>query len=344
METITRIADEVSWPGNITALPLHSWCGGGSIPSTRLFSQVREHYGCHIPLWFCRAGRVGCRWPDLHREHVADPASAYQNAAARHHQKELSKASRGSGAVKRAIGPSTGAGIADRSGARGSLRRSNISWSGWLRRMPHGVIDGFRVPWPSWGIPSTRSPSGISWAVTSRHHIEPAPQRRTSGIRWTPFLQTHGEVLAATDCFAVEVATWYGLVTYDVLVVMELATRRVQMAGMTPHPTMAFMQPCARQLTDPVDGFLLGKRSLLHDRDTKFTHMFDALLKDSGVEPIVLPPRSPHLNAHGERFVRSIKAEALDHIRILGERSLSYVVRQYLVHDHAERNHQGLDN
>ena len=90
-------------------------------------------------------------------------------------------------------------------------------------------------------------------------------------MRWAQFLQLHWEVLAATDFFTVEVATWQGLVTYYVLFVMELATRRVQMAGITPHPTSAFMQQGARQLTDPFDGCLLGKRYLLHDRDTKYT-------------------------------------------------------------------------
>jgi hypothetical protein len=83
-----------------------------------------------------------------------------------------------------------------------------------------------------------------------------------------------------------------------VLFVMELATRRVHVVGMTPHPTTAFMQQCTRQLTDPFDGFLVGRQYLIHDRDTKFTPAFDGLLKDSGVEPIVLPLRSPHLNAH----------------------------------------------
>jgi putative transposase len=180
--------------------------------------------------------------------------------------------------------------------------------------------------------------------ILRRHHMEPAPQRRKSGRSWTQFLQRHWEVLAATDFFTVEVATWHGLVTYYVLVIMELATRRAQIAGITRHPTTAFMQQCARQLTDPFDGFLLGKRYLLHDRDTKFTQAFDELLKDSGVEPIVLPPRSPNLNARCERFVRSIKEEALDQTLILGERSLSYVIQQYLVHYHTERNHQGLDN
>src|ERR1044071_8935592 len=144
--------------------------------------------------------------------------------------------------------------------------------------------------------------------ILRRHHIEPAPQRRQGGMSWGQFRKMHWEVLAATDFFTVEVATWHGLVTYYVLVVMELATRRVHIAGITPHPTAAFMQQCARQLTDPFDGFLLGKRYLIHDRDTKYTQAFDALMKASGVEPVLLPPRSPYLNAHCERFVRSIKA------------------------------------
>jgi hypothetical protein len=89
-------------------------------------------------------------------------------------------------------------------------------------------------------------------------------------MSWGQFLKLHWEVLAATDFFTVEVATWHGLVTYYVLFVMELARRRVHVAGITPHPTAAFMQQCARQLTDPFDGFLVGKQYLIRDRDTKF--------------------------------------------------------------------------
>jgi transposase InsO family protein len=180
--------------------------------------------------------------------------------------------------------------------------------------------------------------------ILRRHHLEPAPQRREAGMSWSQFLKMHWEGLAATDFFTVEVATWHGLMTYYVLVVMELATRRVQIAGITPHPTAAFMQQCARQLTDPFDGFLLGKRYLLHDRDTKFTQAFDGLLKVSGVEPVLLPPRSPNLNAYCERFVRSIKEEALERMVMLGARSLSHVIHAYLTHSHRGRNHQGLDN
>jgi transposase InsO family protein len=180
--------------------------------------------------------------------------------------------------------------------------------------------------------------------ILRRHHIDPAPKRRQRGMSWSQFLKMHWEMLAATDFFTVEVATWHGLVTFYVLVVMELSTRRVHIAGITPHPNEVFMMQCARQLTDPFDGFLLGKRYLIHDRDTKFTEAFDQFLGNEGVEPLVLPPRSPNLNAHCERFVRSIKEEALSRMIFIGEDSLRYAIHQYLTHYHQERNHQGLDN
>ena len=104
------------------------------------------------------------------------------------------------------------------------------------------------------------------------------------------------------------------------------------------------MQQCARQLTDPFDGFLPGKRYLLHDRETTFARAFESFLKGSGVDPVVLPPRGPNLNVHGERFVHSITEEALAQMLLLGERSLSSIIQPYLAHDHGERNHQGLGN
>jgi putative transposase len=87
-------------------------------------------------------------------------------------------------------------------------------------------------------------------------------------MSWTQFLKLYWEVLAATDCFTVEVATWHGLVTYYVLVVREPATWRVHIAGITPHPTATFMQQCARQLTDPV-ARLTRARQPLPGRDTR---------------------------------------------------------------------------
>ena len=91
-------------------------------------------------------------------------------------------------------------------------------------------------------------------------------------------------------------------------------------------------------------GFLEGSRYLIHDRDTKFTDSFRAIVKSSHVEPLKLPARSPNLNAYAERWVKSVKEEALSKLILFGEASLRRVLSEYLVHYHVERNHQGKDN
>ena len=98
-----------------------------------------------------------------------------------------------------------------------------------------------------------------------------------------------------------------------------------------------------RNLTAP-DGVLDGKRFLIMDRDSKFCAAFRRLLEDAGTEPVRLPYRSPNLNAFCERCVRSIKEECLDRVILFGEASLRRAIKEYLVHFHRERNHQGLDN
>jgi putative transposase len=125
---------------------------------------------------------------------------------------------------------------------------------------------------------------------------------------------------------------------------MEVATRRVHFAGCTPNPNEPWMKQIAKNLTDPFDGFLLGKRYLIMDRDTKFSDAFRKILEDEGVESVRLPPRSPNLNPHIERFMRSIKDECLLKLIFFGEKMLRNAVREYLLHYHEERNHQGLAN
>ena len=65
----------------------------------------------------------------------------------------------------------------------------------------------------------------------------------------------------------------------------------------------------ARNMTMAGEGTLDGCRYLLHDRDAKFSVAFDIILRSAGIEPLVLPPRSPNLNAHLERWNRSVKEE-----------------------------------
>ena len=91
-------------------------------------------------------------------------------------------------------------------------------------------------------------------------------------------------------------------------------------------------------------GYLKGCRYLLHDRDEKFCREFRETLAAGGVECTPIPARSPDLNAHAERWVRSIKEECLSKLILFGEKSLQRVVSNFLEHYHREGNHQGKDN
>src|SRR5262249_23860267 len=179
--------------------------------------------------------------------------------------------------------------------------------------------------------------------ILRRHNIAPAPERSRT-TTWKEFIRTHTSVLAGADFFTVEVLTWRGLVTYYVLFFMEVGSRRVSLGGITRHPDSSWMAQVARNATMQDTGYLNDCRYLLHDRDKKFCHEFRETLAASGVECTPIPARSPNLNAHAERWVRSIKEECLSKLILFGETSLRRVVSDFLEHYHQERNHQGKDN
>ena len=128
-----------------------------------------------------------------------------------------------------------------------------------------------------------------------------------------------------------------------VFFVIEVRTRVVEIAGVRVDPDGEWMRQVARNLTDCTEGFLLNAKFLIHDRDPLFTEAFSEFLRSSGVEPIRLPARSPTLNPHAERFVKSIKYECLNNFVFLGERHLRRVLNEYMAHYNLERYHQGLD-
>ncbi len=179
--------------------------------------------------------------------------------------------------------------------------------------------------------------------ILKDHGIEPAPDRKRT-TTWGMFLKAHWDSLAAIDFTSTEVWTMHGLVTMFVLVVMELKTRRIEIAGITASPDSAWVRQMARNLTDPKDGFLRNSSHLLIDRNTKFLPLREFLETCTEIEPVVLPPRSPNCNAHPERFMLSLKSEALDRMIFFGEGSLRKALSEFEAHYHAERNHQGLDN
>jgi hypothetical protein len=179
--------------------------------------------------------------------------------------------------------------------------------------------------------------------ILRRHGIPPAP-KRSQNTAWKNFIAQHMAVLAGVDFFTIEVLTWRGLATYYILFFLHLESRRVSLAGITRHPTEEWMQQIARNATEESSGFLRTCRFVLHDRDTKFCTGFRETLALGGVQPLMLPPRSPNLNAFAERWVRSVRQECLSKLILFGERCLQRAVTEFIAHYHGERNHQGKGN
>ena len=186
------------------------------------------------------------------------------------------------------------------------------------------------------------SPSTIN-RVLREQGIEPNPNRPEK-TTWNEFVKREWESLAAIDFFTCEIYTLRGLVKYMVLVVIDYKTRKVEIAGIIPQAYGDWMKQIARNLTDPIDGFLKNKKYLVHDRDSLFTKDFKAILRAGGITCKKTSVASPNMTPYVERFVRSIKHECINKMLIFGERHLRYVVSEYISYYHTERPHQGIGN
>ncbi len=179
--------------------------------------------------------------------------------------------------------------------------------------------------------------------VLKRNGIPPSTERMDQ-MTWKEFLDIHWDDLASTDFLTWEVLTPFGLITHYILFFIRHIDRKVQIAGVTTNPDEKWMLQTARNLTDPDTGFLTPGMMLLHDRDTKYTAHFDRVLNESGVETVRLPPRSPNLNAHAERFVRTVKDQCLKRLIITSESKLRNALKEFVEYYNHERCHQGLGN
>lgn len=125
---------------------------------------------------------------------------------------------------------------------------------------------------------------------------------------------------------------------------IDLSSRRVEIAGPARQADGLWMSQGARNLADAAEGFLMGKRYMIHDRDPLFSAEFLDMLGTSGVQSVVLPPRSPNRNAHAERFVRTIKESCWERMILFGEGCWRKDIHEFIEHLHRERNRQGLVN
>jgi putative transposase len=185
---------------------------------------------------------------------------------------------------------------------------------------------------------------GVTVSATSvrmilrRHRLGPAPRR--GGPTWTQFLRAQAAGALACDFLTVETI---GLTRLYVFFVIELERRRVHLAGVTAHPTGAWVTQAARNLLMDLDGRPDRFHFLIRDRDTKFTAAFDAVFAAAGIEVVKIPPRAPKANAFAERWVRTVRTECLDWVLVWNRRHLDTVLAEYVVHYNTARPHRGIN-
>jgi putative transposase len=204
------------------------------------------------------------------------------------------------------------------------LAREN---TGWGYRRIHGelAVLGIRV-----------APSTV-WEILQKHGIPPAPER--DHATWPAFLHSQAQVLVACDFFT---ATTLSGVTYYVFAVIEHATRRVRILGVTAHPTQAWVAQLARNLVMDLQDAGAAVKYLIRDRDTKFTQAFDAVLTGEGIDVVTTGVWVPRMNAIMERWILTCRRELLDRTLIWNQAHLVHALAEFEVHFNEHRPHRAL--
>jgi putative transposase len=170
----------------------------------------------------------------------------------------------------------------------------------------------------------------------SRHRPRTPP-------RWPPwrqFLTAHAHGILATDFFSVDTLLLHRLY---VLFVVEHATRRVHLLGITANPSGAWLAQQARTFLVDLGDRVASFTFLIRDRDSKFTDPFDTVFTSEGLRILRTPVRAPRANAIAERWIGTVRRELLDRVLILNRRHLETVLAEYMTHFNHHRPHRALN-
>jgi putative transposase len=175
------------------------------------------------------------------------------------------------------------------------------------------------------------------WTILQRAGVDPAPTR--SALTWRQFLRAQATGVLAVDFFTVDTVLLRRLY---VLFLLEVATRRVYLLGVTPYPAGEWVTQQARNLLVSLEDRVGQFRFLVRDRDTKFTPAFDTVFAAEGIRVLRTPVRAPRANAYAERWVGTVRRELLDRILVFGGRQLRSVLAEYVDHYNGHRPHRAL--
>ncbi len=204
------------------------------------------------------------------------------------------------------------------------LARENPDWG--YRRV-HGEMAGLGV----------KVAASTVWEILKASDIGPA--RRRTGPTWSQFLRSQAEAILACDFFTVDLLD--GTRAY-VLAVIEHATRRIRILGVTLHPTGQWTAQQARNLIMDIGDQADRVKFMIRDRGSNFTSAFDAVLADAGLRTVLCNIQTPRMNAVTERWIGGCRHELLDRTLIWNQAHLQRILRQYETHHNQHRPHRSL--